>query len=255
MEFAMRKTVFPGAAAMFAGLLALGGCQIPPDTGATDPDRFVEETTPVWSRPAVTRSLPLTGAIMEFPNSRPLEQISYGAYDPIDDGGHWLPAIPLGKVSGRLLRQKVEYPTSERPGTIVVDAKAHFLYLVEDGGTAMRYGIGVGREGFSWKGRGQISQKREWPRWTPTEDMVNQQSANQPFSAKFGGLVGGINNPLGARALYISRNGVDTLYRVHGTPDWKSVGHDASSGCIRMFNQDVIDLYDRIEKGAPILVL
>ncbi|MET3777431.1 MAG: hypothetical protein RLZZ444_845 [Pseudomonadota bacterium] len=118
----------------------------------------------------------------------------------------------------------------------------------------MRYGVGIGRQGHAWKGQGTIRYKKSWPRWTPSETYVADKPEMKIFSASYGGLVGGVNNPLGARALYIFQNGQDTLYRVHGTPDWQSIGKEVSSGCIRMFNQDVIDLAARVRDGAQIIV-
>jgi lipoprotein-anchoring transpeptidase ErfK/SrfK len=154
-----------------------------------------------------------------------------------------------------MLRQEVSYQTVEAPGTIVVDTKAHYLYLVQANGKAIRYGVGLGRDGYAWSGRGVIQRKAKWPHWTPTDEMVEKNPNLRTVSAERGGLVAGLNNPLGARALYIYQNGKDTLYRVHGTPDWQSVGKATSSGCVRMFNQDVIDLFDRVPENTPIVVI
>ncbi|MEM7299886.1 MAG: L,D-transpeptidase [Pseudomonadota bacterium] len=169
------------------------------------------------------------------------------------DGGFKLPAIPVKKMDKRFLRQEVRYATRERVGTLIVDTRQRFLYLVQPGGKAMRYGIGVGRAGFEWQGTANVAWKREWPKWTPPAEMI----ARQPNLAKYGGENGmkpGLNNPLGARALYIFQNGQDTLYRLHGTPQWASIGTAASSGCIRLINQDIIDLYSRVKNGAKIVV-
>jgi len=178
----------------------------------------------------------------------------YAIYDPLDDMGHFLPAIPVDKVNRAMLRRQVSWDGPEAPGTIVVETARRQLFFILPGGQAMRYGVGLGRQGVQWKGNGIIAEKANWPHWMPSNEMVKNQPNLQPFSIKQGGLVGGLNNPLGARALYISQNGVDTLYRVHGTPDWKSIGHDVSSGCVRMFNQDVIDLASRVKTGAAIIV-
>lgn len=175
-------------------------------------------------------------------------------YGKLDDAGHWLPAIPTRDVPSRYLRSEVDYPSSEQPGTIVVDTGTRHLYFILGHGRAIRYGVGIGRQGYAWKGRGVIKYKQEWPRWTPSDNYVSEKPEMKKFSASYGGLVGGIKNPLGARALYIYAHGEDTLFRVHGTPDWKSIGKQASSGCIRMFNQDVIDLYGRVPDGATIIV-
>ncbi|RVN88417.1 L,D-transpeptidase, partial [Sinorhizobium meliloti] len=120
---------------------------------------------------------------------------------------------------------------------------------------AMRYGVGLGREGFAWSGRGLIQWKQKWPKWTPPNEMIARQPVLAKYSADNGGMPPGLDNPLGSRALYIFQNGQDTLYRVHGTPEWQSIGKAVSSGCVRMVNQDVIDLYDRVRNKAPILVI
>ena len=150
-------------------------------------------------------------------------------------------------------RQVVKFRTAEKPGTIIIDGNQHFLYLVQSGGTAMRYGIGVGREGFGWAGIvrvGRISE--EWPTWTPPAEMV----ARDPNAAKWaGGQPGGPDNPLGARALYLYEGDQDTIYRIHGTPEPWSIGLDVSSGCIRMNNNDIVDLHSRIKVGAKVIVL
>jgi lipoprotein-anchoring transpeptidase ErfK/SrfK/outer membrane murein-binding lipoprotein Lpp len=174
-------------------------------------------------------------------------------YRPVSDGGFNLPAIPVDKMDRQFLRQVVDYRTSERPGTLVVDTSNRFLYLVQGGGKAMRYGIGVGKAGFAWEGTANVAWKKEWPTWTPPDEMI----ARRPELAKYGGENGmkpGLQNPLGARALYIHQGGQDTLYRLHGSPEWNSIGTAASSGCIRLINQDVIDLYARVRNGAKIVV-
>lgn len=187
-----------------------------------------------------------------LPVSNPLHRVMYG---PIRDEDRSLPAIPYGRIDPRYLRQEVSYQTAEAPGTIVVDTKQHFLYLVQSGGKAIRYGVGLGRDGYAWSGRGKIQWKAKWPRWTPPDEMVKRQPELASISAANGGMTPGLNNPLGARALYIFKDGKDTLYRVHGTPDWQSVGKATSSGCVRMLNQDVIDLYERVPQGAQIVVI
>ncbi|TCD16296.1 L,D-transpeptidase [Oricola cellulosilytica] len=173
------------------------------------------------------------------------------AYKGRSDGGYALPSIPLAKVERQYRRQIVDYATKEKPGTIIVDTDAKFLHLVLEGGKAMRYGIGVGREGFEWSGVAKVGWKREWPTWTPPAAMIKRQ----PELAKYrGGMKPGLTNPLGARALYLMRNGRDTGYRLHGTPEWWSIGGAVSSGCIRLMNQDIIDLYERVQPGAKVIV-
>lgn len=176
-------------------------------------------------------------------------------YKETKDGDFVLPAIAYQQLDPQFLRQIVDDPTGELPGTIVVDTKRRYLYLVRVNGKAIRYGVGVGREGFAWSGRGIIEYKRKWPTWTPPADMIARQPKLKQFSAENGGMKPGLSNPLGARALYIFQDGKDTLYRLHGTPEWSSIGKRASSGCVRLINQDIIDLYDRVPEKAPILVV
>jgi lipoprotein-anchoring transpeptidase ErfK/SrfK len=143
------------------------------------------------------------------------------------------------------VRQEVSYATGESRGTIVVDTRQHFLYLVLGEGRAMRYGIGVARDGFEWSGTHRVSRKAEWPSWTPPAEMRRRQPGLPSF------MEGGPNNPLGARALYLG----STLYRIHGTNEPWSIGQNVSSGCIRMVNDDVIDLYERVQMNAKVVVL
>ncbi|HEU4987221.1 MAG TPA: L,D-transpeptidase [Rhizobiaceae bacterium] len=175
-------------------------------------------------------------------------------YGPVFDEGYEIPAIPVEKVDPRLFRQVVPDPTGERPGTIVVDTSSHYLYLVLGNGQAMRYGVGLGRAGFEWAGRAVVQYKRKWPKWTPPAEMIARQPELEKYSVENGGMPPGLDNPLGARALYIFQDGVDTLYRLHGSPEWWTIGKSVSSGCVRLMNQDIIDLYDRVPGKAPILV-
>jgi len=176
-------------------------------------------------------------------------------YAEMRDGDFVLPAIPYQKLDPQFLRQIVDDPTGEQPGTIVVDTKRRYLYLVRLNGKAIRYGVSVGKEGFAWSGRGIIEYKRKWPTWTPPSDMIARQPQLKKYSAENGGMKPGLKNPLGARALYIFQDGRDTLYRLHGSPDWSSIGKRASSGCVRLINQDIIDLYERVPEKAPVLVV
>ena len=166
---------------------------------------------------------------------------------------HPLKAMPLDKIKPELRRQEVAYPTDHAAGTIVVDTPARRLYYVLGDGRAMRYGIGVGRQGYSLAGNAYIGRKAEWPSWTPTPNMIRRDPKKNLKYA--GGLPGGINNPLGARAIYLTSGGRDYGYRIHGTPEWQSIGRNASSGCIRMINQDIIHLYARVALGMPVTVL
>ena len=175
-------------------------------------------------------------------------------YGPLYDEGYEIPAVPFERIDPQFLRQIVADPTGERPGTIVVDTSAHYLYLVREGGQAMRYGVGLGRAGFEWTGRAVIQWKQKWPKWTPPADMIRRDPKLAQYSVDNGGMPPGLTNPLGARALYIFKDGEDTLYRVHGSPEWNSIGKSVSSGCVRLINQDIIDLYDRVPNGTPIVV-
>ena len=163
-----------------------------------------------------------------------------------------VPAVDLRRLKPSHFRQYVVDPTGERAGTIVVDTAARYLYLVQEGGQALRYGVGIGREGFSWSGRADIARKAMWPTWTPPREMVLRDPVAAPWA---NGMPGGLENPLGARALYIFQNGRDTIYRLHGTSDPATIGEAVSSGCVRLINQDVIDLYQRVPVGTPILVV
>jgi len=186
---------------------------------------------------------------------KPVVEPSYvSMYRAMPEEDFPIPAVDLTKVDKRFYRQLVDYPTSERPGTIVVDTRSYYLYLVRAGGKAMRYGVGLGRQGFEWSGAGVIQWKQKWPKWTPPAEMIARQPELEKWSAENGGRPPGLNNPLGARALYIFQNGEDTLYRLHGTPEYWTIGKAVSSGCVRLMNQDIIDLYDRVATPTPIVV-
>lgn len=173
-------------------------------------------------------------------------------YGPRHNEQFPIPAVGRGVLPARFWRQVVDDPTGEKPGTVIVDTPGHYLYLVLPNGKAMRYGVGVGKAGFEWQGRAKIAWKRKWPTWTPPASMIEREPHLEKYRE---GMEPGLENPLGARALYIHENGVDTLYRVHGTNQPRSIGQSMSSGCIRMINQDVIDLYDRVRTPTSIVVL
>jgi lipoprotein-anchoring transpeptidase ErfK/SrfK len=176
---------------------------------------------------------------------------SLGDYGSVNDAGHVIP--PLEQVDPALLRTEVPWTGKERPGTIVVHVAQRRLYLVEQGGKALRYAVGVGRaEALNFRGSAVIGAKAEWPHWTPTEHMM---SAMPRYRAFAGGMNGGIDNPLGARALYLYRDGQDTHFRLHGTTEPESIGKAVSSGCIRLFNHDIIDLYNRVPTGTSVIVI
>ena len=149
------------------------------------------------------------------------------------------------ELPARLRRQIVSYPSREAPGTVIIDTPNTYLYLVLGGGQAMRYGIGVGRDGFTWSGVQSVTKKAEWPGWTPPPEMI----ARQPYLPRH--MAGGPGNPLGARAMYLG----GTVYRIHGTNAPETIGTHVSSGCIRLTNEDVSDLYSRVNVGTKVVVL
>jgi len=205
------------------GALALGGCTV---TNGVSP-------APVTSAPVIPERYRRMYAAM------PEESFP-------------IPAVDLSKIDRRYWRRLVDDPTGERPGTVVVDTAERFLYLVREDGKAMRYGVGIGRQGFSWDGTAIMAFKRAWPTWTPPAEMIEREPE---LAAYRNGMAPGLDNPLGARALYLFRNGRDTLYRLHGTQEEWSIGRAVSSGCVRLLNQDVIDLHDRVPDGSRVIVL
>ena len=166
-----------------------------------------------------------------------------------------LPAVNPAALAPKFRRQRVAFASAERPGSLIVDTSAFYLYLVETETVAWRYGVGLGRQGFEWSGRARVAWKRPWPTWTPPDEMIAREPHLEQWSVRNGGMPPGLGNPLGARALYIFQGGVDTLYRLHGTNEPHSIGRAVSSGCVRLVNQDVIDLYERVTPDAPILVM
>ncbi len=163
--------------------------------------------------------------------------------------------VPVGeyqKVPEKFRRQEVTFGSPEPAGSLIVDPEHRLLYYILGNNQAIRYGVGVGREGFAWSGRAIIGMKRRWPRWVPPESMVERDENASKWA---NGMPGGPENPLGARALYLNANGVDTLYRIHGTNDPLSIGKAMSSGCVRMLNEDVADLFERVKVGTEVVVL
>ncbi|WP_439873079.1 L,D-transpeptidase [Rhizobium leguminosarum] len=161
------------------------------------------------------------------------------------------PGIPSIRhpIEPQYLPQMVDYDTQEKPGTIVIDTNNRFLYLVMQGGKARRYGVGVGKPGFEWAGAHKITRKTEWPDWTPPSEMISREAAKGHYLPAR--MDGGAENPLGARAMYLG----STLYRIHGTNQPWTIGSNNSSGCIRLRNEDVIDLYDRVSVGTRVIVM
>ncbi len=173
-------------------------------------------------------------------------------YEAVDDGRFIVPGIKAGFVNEFTRRVVVEYTGPDAPGTIVVDPYARRLYYVTGPRRAYRYAVAVGRAGLAFSGTGVIQRKEEWPSWTPTANMVRTRP--DLYYDYRGGLPGGLINPLGARALYLYRNGRDTYYRIHGTEEQSSIGRATSAGCIRLFNQDAMHLYNQIGIGTRVRV-
>ncbi len=192
---------------------------------------------------------------------RPIDDgpIDYArAYAAITDDPFPIAAFNYKKMNPVFLRQEIAYAGPHEPGTIVVDPRARHLTLVQTGGRARRYGVGVGKQGFSWSGLATVNSKQAWPDWYPPKEMIARRPdlAREVDKLQSGlGVAGGTRNPLGARALYLWQNNKDTLYRIHGTLEPYSIGQSVSSGCIRMINQDAIDLYGRVAVGAKVVVL
>jgi len=202
--------------------------------------KITTESAVLLSRRAFTLGLPLFAAGCMTAN-----------YGHMSDGGHSISAVE--NVDPGLMRTEVSWKGSEKPGTVVVNVGERRLYLVQGGGRALRYGVGVGRtEGANFRGTATIGRKEKWPRWTPTANMM---AAIPMYRSYAGGMAGGESNPLGPRALYLYRGGHDTYFRLHGTIEPETIGSAVSSGCIRLFNQDIIDLYDRVPLGATVKVI
>jgi lipoprotein-anchoring transpeptidase ErfK/SrfK len=175
-------------------------------------------------------------------------------YAALDGEPFPVPAVDISAMDPRFLRQVVPYPTKQLTGTVVVDLEQQFAYLVGENGRALRYGVGVGKqEAFNFQGTALVGRKAQWPRWTPTPNMIRREPDR--YGRFAGGLAGGPDNPLGPRALYLYRDGTDTLYRLHGTVEPWTIGTMVSSGCVRLINQDIIDLYRRVPIGSKVVVL
>lgn len=197
--------------------------------------------------PAAGPTASTSGATLPLP--KPGENV----YVAATDAGIEIPALPVEKIPEAQRRQVVAYETDQPPGTIIINPGTKLLYYVLGNKKAIRYGIAVGKAGFEWSGEAIVAEKKTWPTWIPPKEMI----ARRPELAKFDevGQPGGPTNPLGARAIYLTSGGRDYGYRIHGTPEWQSIGRNASSGCIRMINQDVIDLYGRVKGGEKVIVL
>ncbi|TKA94199.1 L,D-transpeptidase [Cereibacter changlensis] len=202
-------------------------------------------TLAACAQPTVTTTAP--------PAEQQLDPELVAMYAELPDGDVTIPAIPPKWLSERNKRREVDYWTDEKPGTIIVDPFARYLYLVEPNNRAMRYGVAVGEEGRGFSGEATIPFTREWPRWTPTQNMIKEDP--EQYGPVAGGMEGGLQNPLGARTLYLFRGGKDTFYRIHGTANPWSIGQATSAGCIRLYNQDIVDLHERVKPGAHVVVL
>ncbi|MDE1566748.1 L,D-transpeptidase [Aquabacter sp. P-9] len=196
------------------------------------------------TRPAVEETMP-----------SPMVDATHRAmYAALEGEPFPVPAVDLTELDPRFLRQIVVYPTEHLPGTVVVDPVQRYAYLVGENGRALRYGVGVGKqEAFNFRGAALVGRKAQWPRWTPTANMINREPDR--YGRFAGGLPGGPENPLGPRALYLYRDGADTLYRLHGTIEPWTIGTMVSSGCVRLINQDIVDLYRRVPMGSRVVVL
>lgn len=173
-------------------------------------------------------------------------------YGPLPNEKFPIPATDISKVNPKYFRRTVKYETKEAPGTIVVDPGNYYVYRIEDEGTATRYGANVGRAGFLWHGDAYVGRKGEWATWTPPKEMIQRQ----PEVAKYaGGMPGGLENPLGARTLYLYQDGKYTLYTIYASSDPESIGSGITSGCVGLLSQDMIDLYDRTPVKTKVVVL
>ncbi len=173
-------------------------------------------------------------------------------YGPVPTEKVPIPAVNLSKVNPKYFRRTVKYDTKEAPGTIIIDPKNYYVYRVEEGGLATRYGANVGRDGFRWNGDVTVGRKGEWATWTPPKEMI----ARQPEAAKYAkGMPGGLDNPLGARTLYLYQDGVYTLYTIYATIHPDSIGKGVTSGCTGLLSQDMIDLYNKTPVGTKVVML
>jgi len=209
----------------------------------------------VGASAAMGSALPTTRSFAQSMRDMSAYQRMYG---PVDDDIFPIPGIDLSRINSAYLRRVVQYDTPEAPGTIVINPQTRYLYLVMRDGMAVRYGVGVGRSGFSWAGSATIKDKQEWPDWYPPKEMFGRQPELKEQMGELPGgpgMPGGPGNPLGARALYLWQGNKDTLYRIHGTFEPWTIGTNVSSGCIRMINQDVIDLYNHTPTGTKVVVL
>jgi lipoprotein-anchoring transpeptidase ErfK/SrfK len=254
VEYAMHSSFLP--AFLFGALFVL---PVSAEPLSLAPSRYASAPAAVLQQslePRYAERPPLGGGFIQFifgglgaaPSTPPAPSGSIGrdpTYGYSTPDAVESPEQAEGRIDAKYVRQRVAYSGLERPGTIVINTQERFLYLIEEGGTALRYGVGVGRPGFSWAGIKEVSMKRAWPDWRPPDEMLKRRPDLPGFMA------GGPENPLGARALYLG----SSLYRIHGSNEPWTIGTEVSSGCIRMRNEDVIDLYDRVKVGTKVVVI
>ncbi|PYE46486.1 lipoprotein-anchoring transpeptidase ErfK/SrfK [Rhizobium sp. PP-F2F-G20b] len=227
-------------------LMQLGAGNAPVDQRGVRRQRAAGDQPRIVYRERPAAYAPRQQVIYQRPYQRPAPQ---RAAPLVRSAGMVAPQRPVRPIDPEFLPQMVAYETRERPGTIVIDTNSRFLYLVTGNGEARRYGVGVGKPGFEWAGAHKVTRKAEWPTWRPPSEMIAREAAKGHYLPA--SMEGGPANPLGARALYLG----STLYRIHGTNAPWTIGYAVSSGCIRMRNEDVTDLYERVNVGTRVIVL
>ena len=223
------------AGTLAAGTLALGGCMGGRTAGI---DMTTTSSVGAGIRPQI--------------GVDPGISSSAQMYGEITDGGFVLPAIPYEEMYFQYRRQRVPNHLGIPAGSALIDTRNRFAYYAFAADEAVRYGVGVGKAGFEWSGEAVVGHKKTWPVWTPPPEMIERKPELARYAS---GMAPGPMNPLGARSLYLFSGGKDTLYRLHGTPEWDSIGKAMSSGCIRFLNHDIIDLYERMPVGTPVRVV
>ncbi len=216
---------------------------------------FIVGGVSLISLPAAGCASIASSALIEKQHPEPQVQVPpdvRSMYAAVPDEPFPVRASRIELVPRRYWRQDVADPTGEAPGSVVVDTRSRFLYYVKTGGLATRYGVGIGRAGFEWSGKAHIAYKRAWPKWTPPSDMIAREPELERYRH---GMAPGPDNPLGPRTLYIHQGNTDTLYRIHGNPDERSIGKAVSSGCVRLLPQDIIHLYNEVRSGSALLVI
>ncbi|NHT74181.1 L,D-transpeptidase [Rhizobiaceae bacterium CRRU44] len=227
-------------------LMQLGAGNAPVDQRGVRRQRAAGDQPRIVYRERPAAYAPRQQVIYQRPYQRPAVQ---RAAPLVRSAGMVAPQRPVRPIDPQFLPQMVAYETRERPGTIVIDTNSRFLYLVTGNGEARRYGVGVGKPGFEWAGAHKVTRKAEWPTWRPPSEMIAREAAKGHYLPA--SMEGGPANPLGARAMYLG----STLYRIHGTNAPWTIGYAVSSGCIRMRNEDVTDLYERVTVGTRVIVL